>query len=90
MDLLLVFLLYPLGLAQSHHVLLLVEMLHLEFSAELQDLFSLALPLWNFGHFGVEGFVQRLKVPFFLCFVHEEERRQLGVVLFEGLALFRR
>jgi hypothetical protein len=86
-DLLLVFLLESLCLGQSHYVLLLVEMLHLELSAELQDLLCFALSLWDFSHMVVEGFVQTLEVLFFLSLSHEKERRQLGIVILEGFSL---
>ena len=90
MDLLLVFLLESLCLAQGHHILLLVEVFHLKLSVEFQDLLCFTLPLWDFSHMVVEGFVQSLEVLFFLSLSHEKERRQLGIVILEGFSLLRR
>lgn len=75
------------ALLQSHHILLLVEVLHLEFSVELQDLLCLALSLGQLSHLRMEIFVQRFKVFLFLSLRHEKQGGKLRVVLLEGLQL---
>lgn len=72
MDLLLVLLFETLCPSESHHILLLVEMFHLELSAKLQDLFGLALSLWKFRHLMMESFVQVLEILFLFSLCHEK------------------
>ena len=83
---LLVGLTHLLCLTQSHYLLPLVEVLHLELRPEFEDLFGFAFALRHFGDSGVEGFVELLEVALFFGFGHEEEGRQLGVVLLEGFS----
>lgn len=84
---LLVGLTHLLGLPQGHYFLPLVEVLDLELRPEFEDLFGLALALRHFGDGGVEGLVELFEVALFFGFGHEEEGRQLRVVLLEGLSL---
>jgi hypothetical protein len=88
--LLLVGLTHLLNLTQSHYLLPLIEVLHLELRPELEDLFGLALALWHFGDGGMEGLVELLEVALLLCFGHEEEGRQLWVVLLECFSFLMR
>lgn len=90
MYLLLVGLTHLLSLTQSHDLLPLVEVFHLELRPELEDLLGLALALGHFGDGGVEALVELLEVALLLCFVHEEEGRQLWVVLLECFSFLMR
>lgn len=77
-------------LPQSHHSLMLVEVLHLELLSEFEDLLCLALPLRSTTYLLPETFVQLLEVFLLLPTAHEEQRRQLRVLSFEPLPLLGR
>lgn len=74
---------HMLCLAQSHHLLLLVEVLHLELISEFKDLLCFALSLRGSTDLLSETFVQLFEIFLFLGAGHEEEGRQLWVFFFE-------
>ena len=77
-------------LTQCHNLLLLIEVLYLEFVLEFKDLLRFTLSLRSLTDILSKTFVEVLKIFLLLSTGHKEKRWQLGIFLLECLSLLGR